>query len=182
MIPTSSLSIKAELHAVRDDGQALATEILNRPPGGGTAATSFEAPEGKCYIVATAHPQAGGEGVAQARGRSANLTVVVNETIPCQIHLAGTVRTLTIDQYELNLAGSGDWAQATVTALDANSNPVLLSASAAHWWVDDESVATVSADGRVTAAGPGTTLLHFEDLEQGVAATRAIQVSVGGAK
>ena len=98
-------------------------------------------------------------------GASGSAAITVSQTVTA---LAVLPDQATIDALET--------LQLTAQALDANDNPV--AGVDFSWLSDDESVATVSADGLVTAVTPGSAEISVQASGTGLVATARIVVNV----
>ena len=98
-------------------------------------------------------------------GASGSAAITVSQTVTA---LAVLPDQATIDALET--------LQLTAQALDANENPV--AGVDFSWLSDDESVATVSADGLVTAVAPGSAEISAQASGTGLVATARIVVNV----
>ena len=101
-------------------------------------------------------------------GASGSAAITVSQTVTA---LAVLPDQATIDALET--------LQLTAQALDANENPV--AGVDFSWLSDDESVATVSADGLVTAVTPGSAEISVQASGTGLVAIARIVVNVSDA-
>ena len=103
----------------------------------------------------------------QGGGASGGAAITVSQAV--------TALTVSPDQTAIDAL---ETLQLTAQALDANENPV--AGVDFSWRSDDESVATVSAAGLVTAVAPGSATISVQASEAGLTATARIAVNVSG--
>ena len=90
-------------------------------------------------------------GAAVITARSGNATATVNVTV------SQTARTLAIEPGMATLMSIGQTIQLTARVLDQNNNPMV--AATVTWTSSDVGVATVSAEGLVTAVANGAAVI-----------------------
>lgn len=121
-------------------------------------------------------------GVVTAVGNGAtNITATVRgggASGSAAITVSQTVTALAILPEQATI-GALETLQLTAQALDANENPV--AGVDFSWLSDDESVATVSADGLVTAVTPGSAEISVQASGTGLVAIARIVVNVSDA-
>ncbi len=142
----------ATLMALRETVQLTATVLdQNEQPVAG-AVVSWSSNN---TAVATVNPQglvtAVGNGTATITARAGNASASVPVTV---MQSAGSI---TIEPSSATLMALGETAQLTATVLDRNGQPV--SGAVVTWASSDEAVATVSAQGLVTAVSNGTATI-----------------------
>lgn len=101
----------------------------------------------------------------QGGGASGGAAITVSQTV--------TALTVSPDQAAIDAL---ETLQLTAQALDANENPV--AGVDFSWLSDDESVATVSTAGLVTAVAPGSVAISVQASGTGLSATAQIVVDV----
>lgn len=175
LIPFASNSIKVQV--MRGDA-FLGERLLVRPAGGGETSAIFERlSTGDAVATATAYPNAGGTGVAQASaqvtftivgGQTTNLRLTMNSTID-RIEIAPSAPLLPVGQ-SVALAA---------TAKNAAGEVVLIAAENLRWRSLDSAVAAVDVAGKVTAKAQGSTSIEATETESGKAAAVSIGVTSG---
>lgn len=173
LIPFAANSLRIE---VRDgNGAVVGSQILERPPVGGTKSTTFDLlPVGNLTIQATANPNANGSGIAQAKA-TAPLVIQAGQTTNFHLSLAST-----IDRIELNPStgitlAPGQNRTFTATAKDAQGNTVLAAPQTLQWTSSSTATATVNA-GQVTAVANGSAQITVQETESGKSASVTVTV------
>ncbi|MGC4045954.1 MAG: Ig-like domain-containing protein [Armatimonas sp.] len=172
LIPQAANSIQVTLI---HEASVVGTAILERPVGGGSAQASFEnLPVGQFQIVATAHPQAGAAGTAQASAIS-DVAVEANQTTAIKMTLASTIVRGSISPASTTL-NVGQTVTLTGAFENTQHQAVFVSTATLQWRSQTPAVATVDAAGQVTAVSEGTATIEVKDSESGVVATASITV------
>ena len=102
-------------------------------------------------VNATGLVKAVGNGAAQVTARSGNLSARV------AVSVSQNVARYLVEPQSVLASAIGDTFQLMVTVFDSRDNAVEDADLDVTWTTDDESVATVTAEGLVTATGDGTT-------------------------
>jgi len=161
LIPVASNSIKVKINR---GGTEVAETVIPRPAGASTASVTFEnLPVSELSVTATSHPGSDGSGIAQARG-TAPLTIQPNQTTDFTVTMESTIRSVEI----VPPAGPirpGDVVQLGLTVRDVDGNLVLVSPASTEWTSANHAVATVDANGVVTAGTNGSALLSVMEFE-----------------
>src|SRR5688500_17951575 len=157
LIPVASNSIKVEISR---GGAEIAEKVIQRP----TTSVAFEnLPVGDLSVTATAHPGSDGSGIAQARG-TAPLTIRPNQTTDFTITMESTIRSVEIVP-PTGPVRPGDVLQLGLTVRDADGNLVLVSPATLEWTSTNHAVATVDANGVLTAGTSGSALISVMEWE-----------------
>ena len=173
LIPVACNSIKVE---IRDGGNVLASQTVDRPEGGGPASVVFQnLPVGTWAAVAKAYPQAGAAGTVQAEG-SVPLTIRDGQETAFTLTMATTVATLEVTPVAPSVIVN-ETVQLIATAKDANGNVVLVAPAAIGWVSANAAVATVAADGKVTGLTLGNADVTATDSESGKTAKTTVTVT-----
>lgn len=177
LIPAASNSITASFYRA---GTLVSTKTVARPTSGNTSTVSFtDLPATNLTLTASAYPNEDGTGTAQASATT-QVAVEADETKSVSLTMASTINTISITPSTATIA-IGTTQALTATAYDTSDATVLMSTSATTWTSSSETVATVDANGVVTALAVGTTNITFTDTESGKTATAVIKVgTVGG--
>ena len=127
----------------------LTTTVLdgNGQPVAGVEVTWESSDESVATVSADGLVTAVGNGVARITATSGSASSGIDVTV---MQSAGSI---VIAPLEATLMSIGETVQLTVAVLDGNGQPV--AGAVVRWESSDESVATVSADGLVTAVGNG---------------------------
>ncbi len=176
LIPLAASSVRVVL---RQGGQEIGAATLERPLGGGTVQARFDAlPTGEIQVAASAHPQAGGLGVAQASATTTG-TIVAEQTTALGLTMASTI-----------VRGNVSPASVTVTVgrsttlgasfQDASGQAVFVSDATQRWSSRSPTVASVDSTGRVVGVAPGAAIIEARDTESGIVATASVTVRSSG--
>lgn len=174
LIPAAANSIRVEI--LRGD-TVIATQILTRPSGGGSATASFPTlPIDTLTARATAFPQADGTGTAQATG-TVLLVTRPDEVVGFTLTMASTIDHLTISPAAPPAVVVGQTLQLTATARATPGETggiVLTLPSNLTWASSDSNVVAVDANGRVTGLAAGTVTITATENESGKKASVAV--------
>jgi len=173
LIPEASQSIRVE---IRRNNVAVATRVIPRPVGGGSASADFQnLPVGPVSAIATAHPQADGAGVAQASG-SVAFTVQAGQTIPFTLNMGSTIDRIEVNPPSVDL-NPAQTQPLGITARNAANQIVLVAANKLEWESLNTGVARVDSSGVVTAVSAGSTQVRVRDTESSKIGTATVNVS-----
>ena len=173
LIPAASNSIKVEI--LRDDSTlAEQTVTINRPE---THARIDDVRAGDALLRATAYPQPGAEGVAQATAET-NITVVADEYHEWPLTLASTIDYVDVQPSAASI-DVADTLQLTATAKNADGQTVLVPTDAPFDWSVTGGAAQVSVDdsGLVTGTSVGQGSVSVQEAESGVSGTADVTVN-----
>jgi TolB protein len=147
--------------------------VIDRPADSVTVTVVFDAvPTGEITLEAIAYPQAGGQGVPQAAGRAV-VTVVAEATAQITLTMTSSITQLVITAPAPLEIGES----VTLTAVPRDTQGrIVLVADGQITWTSSNDVATVDADGRVTAQRAGSAIITATDTESGVSGTVNVQV------
>lgn len=172
LIPLAANSV---LVILKQNGQWVEQIILDRPAGGGTAQASFEnLPVGEFQVAASAHPQAGAVGVAQANAISGAL-VEPDQTTNIKMTMASTIVRGSISPTTTTL-NVGQSATLTGAFENAQRQAVFVSNDTLQWTSRNPALVTVDAAGLITAVSAGTATVEVKDSESKVVATTSVTV------
>ncbi len=121
-IPTASESIKIEAVHLDSEAREDRTVVVNRPE---TRAEISDVPSGDWLVVATAHPQANGQGIAQGVSED-QIRVLPETTTECRLRLESTIHHLELRPNPLRLSETQPGGTMTVTARDISGNAVIV--------------------------------------------------------
>lgn len=167
LIPAACESIQI---VVKDAGGALVDQkTVDRPSDGGASTVLFEQlPVGTLAATATAYPQSGARGVAQASG-SVSIEIKKHETARATLTMASTIDRIALAPAAPKVT-LGESINVVATAYDASNNVVLMATTKAQWSVGDATVASLTPAGFVATLASlkvGTTDVSFTDSESG---------------
>lgn len=173
LIPLACESINVE---ARKAGGIIIEKIVDRPANGGTSAVTLEQlPIGEITFTATAYPQAGAQGVAQATG-AVTLTGQANQRLQISLTMASTIATVALSPTNPTVTVNGT-RQLTATAKNAAGDVVLVPMTNAFTWTSSNTAkATVNSNGIVTGVSEGTATITATEKESGTSGT--LQVTV----
>ncbi len=161
-------------------GFAMSKEA-DRPAGGNNASISTVECDGlptdNILVVATAYPQTGGSGVAQASGML-RVTPVAGQTTTINLTMNTTIDYLTITPSYPNV-GVGATLTLAATAYDSAGDMVLLTPGNVTWTSASQAIATVGqTSGVVTGVNNGSTTITATDSESGKSGTASFSVGI----
>jgi hypothetical protein len=174
LIPLAANSIRVEM---LQNGAVVAAQLLARPAGGSTTATFDALPTGALSARATAYPEAGGGGIAQANG-TVPLVIQVGQTTSFTLTMGSTIDRLELSPPNPTI-GVGQSVQLTATAKDAAGSVVLTAPSKLQWSSSNGS-ATVDAGGSVNAVSQGIASISVTDQESGKSAAVTVTITPSG--
>ncbi len=175
LIPAASNSIKLQL--TKADGTALSPAIeatIDRPQ---TTCTLTGAPVGSLLLKATAHPQTGGLGTAQASGQKP-VTIYSGQNTTVSLTLNTTITKVVIAPATTTVA-VGAKTTLAATAQDASGTTVLVPAASGFTWAvtAGDTAATVDTSGQVTGLAAGTATVRATEKDSGQSATAQVTVT-----
>ena len=178
LVPIAAQSIRVD---ILRGGTVVASQLLSRPASVGSAGSSAtltfaNLPVDTLTARASAFPQADGSGTAQATG-SVPVVIATGQTVPFNLTMASTIDHLDLSPAVASL-GVGQQVQITETARDTPGNIVLTAPEKQQWVSSNAAVASVDANGVVTALSLGTATVTVTDQESGKSAVAAITVAV----
>lgn len=174
LIPTAAQSI-----TIRLTGLSTITKTVDRPATG-TNETTVSFPNldvGSYTAIATAHPNAGGTGTAQATG-TVNVTITANQTTTASLTMGTTIANIEVSPTSFTVPTTGI-GTLTATARDT-SNAVVLTGSTWSWSSSDTSKATVAGtttSASVTGLALGSSIITATETESGKSGNS--EVSIG---
>jgi len=174
LLPLAAESIRVDVSGPHG---FTATQTVDRPETGHTSVVPFFAlPVGQLTFTATAYPQAGGQGVAQA---TASITQTAQANVPVTVTLtmASTIATVELSPANPTVGVNGT-RQLTATAKNAAGEVVLVpTANAFTWTSSDTGITTVDGNGLVTGIAEGTATITATEKESGKSSTLAVTVT-----
>lgn len=174
LIPAASSSIVVSFLS---GSTVVATKTVDKPTSGSTTTVSFTGlPAGSLTLTATAYPNSGGTGTAQATA-SQTVAITGGSTASLAITMASTIASLTMSPTSASVA-AGSTTTVTATPVDSTGATVLVGTSTLTYASSNTAVATVNATtGVVTGVATGTATITATESESGKTATSAITVS-----
>lgn len=178
LIPLAANSITVTIFR---NGNQVASQVLARPPGGGSASATFNPlPVASLTATATAFPNTDGSGVAQATA-TVPLTVSAGQSTAFTVTMASTIDHLELSPASPSVPVTQTLALA-VTAKDISNNIVLMAPSKLTWGSANTNKATVDANGVVTGVAPtgvnpGPVQVTVTDTESGKSVSAAVAVT-----
>lgn len=174
MIPVACESIKVTIS--NPQGQAVATDLIQRPAGGGDVTVTISPlPAGDLPVSAVAYPNADGTGIAQGTA-SVVLHSVAGQLQSITISLDSTITSVDITATSLNVP-TGGFQQLTATPRNQNGDVVITLPKTITWQSSNTAVATVDSTGKVTGVASGTANITVTETESGK--TKTVGVTVG---
>ncbi|MBM3493475.1 MAG: hypothetical protein FJX72_04010 [Armatimonadetes bacterium] len=167
-IPAAANSVTAIL---RIGTTAVATRAVARPASGDPSTVlSDHVRAGTMTVEVTAHPNADGSGIAQARGWT-SVTISEGQTSTITCTMASTVDRLEMTAANPSVSAGGT-VQLAVTGKDSAGAVVLLWPTKLNWTTTSATHATVTVEGLVTGAKPtgvtpGSVGVTVTDTESG---------------
>lgn len=185
LVPNAANSIVV---TVSIGSQQFNQTVIPRPGNGQTESseTIDSIPVGSVVVVAEAHPNVDGSGVAQAIG-SAGATISPTALNTINVTLSSTVTNLGITPSSIGV-GAESQVPVSLEATDSQGRMVLLAVGSAaesiQWASNSESVVKVTGTGpsaTVTGVAPGSTLVTatLKTTDAGATVTTTATVSVG---
>jgi uncharacterized protein YjdB len=141
--------------------------LIPRKPGAGSETVTFSglAP-GPIVVAVEAHGRRDGTDPPLAVGKTGG-TIEEGKTAKIAVSMNSTVAVVLIQPPQFGLS-RGQPQQLTATAFDAQKRMLL--GTTFSWSSSNEQVATVDANGLVTAVGPGLVTLFVREEASGVSA------------
>ena len=177
LIPAASQSIRVQAFSLEpEDAGKLGEAVISRG-GGGSSSAELELPSIKYRIEASAHPNEGGAGVAQAKG-SVELIVEAQKTSTITLDMTSTIASIQISPANPRVDPGGT-VDLTATAVNAQGEMVLVAPQKWHWSIANTDKATIEPQGergRITGVKEGTTRVTARDTESGKEAEVELQV------
>lgn len=173
LIPLAANSITASLYS---GSTKIKSTTVARPTTGNTSTVTFSGlPAGTLSVSAAAYPNSDGTGVAQA---SALTTMLVqnDKTTTISLTMASTITEVEMTPTTATI-GINATQQVTANPINVDGDTVLVAADNVTWESSDETVATVSDTGLVTALATGTTTITYTESESAKVGTTTITVS-----
>ncbi|MBB6053211.1 hypothetical protein [Armatimonas rosea] len=173
LIPLLALSILVVIQ--RPDGSELERRVLDRPAVGDISTTTFTAlPSGTLNVVATAFPEQGGLGIAQARG-TAEAVIRTNTTTPLTLTMGTTITRLEVIPSQLI---QNETVFLRVTPRDASGNVVLTPPDRLTFTFEEggSTVQWDAATGLLTPQSVTTVRVRATEGESGVSASQTWSV------
>jgi len=175
LIPAAANSITL---TVSRNSNVLTTKVVARPPGGGVSTIKVDQiPAGDVVIDASANPDAGGTGVAQAAGR-ANVKIERDKDTKFTITMDSTIDRVEVTSAAGEIVQLGGSLQLTATPRDAQGSVVLVTPGSITWASSDDTVAPVDSAGQVSGVKGGSVTITVTEPESGKTGTKG--VTVGG--
>lgn len=175
LIPAASNSVKVSFLR---GATVVASQTAARPDTGGSTTLAFtDLPAQTLTLRAEAFPNANGTGTAQASA-SKSVSIVAHTNTDLAITMASTIGSIGVSPALSNLL-IGETTILEAVPVDGSGRIVLLSDAATSWSSTNESVASVSDTGAVTARAAGETTIRFTDSESGQFGTATVRVSSG---
>jgi len=173
LIPAASNSIKVEV-IPGAAGAPTHTATINRPD---TEARIDGVEAGAAVLQATAYPQAGAAGVAQARAET-NINVVAGAYTEWPLTLASTIDHVDVTPNPAAV-DVGDTVALAATAKNADGETVLVGGAAPFGWAvqSGDTHVTVDAAGVVTGTSAGQAVVRATEQESDVSGTATVNVT-----
>jgi hypothetical protein len=181
LVPAAARSIKFQVFSLQPVSDEVIHEtVALRPADGSTTSTIVldPVPSIKVKIVATAHPNTDGTGIAQAAG-TVEMTVEENKTASQALTMTSTITEVRVVPAN-PVVGSGQTLTLSASGHDAQGALVLTSGTKWEWVSSAPGTASVQSSGLTSSAQglrPGTTEVTARDTESGKSATVALTVS-----
>ena len=163
MVSLMSIGETVQLTATVRDG--------NEQPVAGAAVTWQSSDESVATVGAQGLVTAVANGTAVITARSGNASAAANVTV------AQTASSVAIEPDMVSLMSIGETVQLTATVRDGNGQPV--AGAAVTWQSSDESVATVGAQGLVTAVANGSAVITARSGNASAAANVTVAQTAG---
>jgi DNA-binding beta-propeller fold protein YncE len=177
-IPAASESIKIEFI---QDGVPVAGKavVINRPA---TTGRIDGVPAGQLIMRATAHPEAEGEGVAQAQAER-TIEVIDGSYTEYGLTLASTITEILVTP-AVSAMQPGKSLQLTGTALNDRDEIVLLAATTPFTWqvTSDAAGLAVDSQGLVTGFEAGVAIVQATEKETNLSGQATITVTANPAE
>lgn len=163
LVPAATRSLQV---VIRDAANFETFRVANRPEGGGfSTLVFFGLTPGSLDFSARAFAAEDAQGVAVASAQS-RVTLAAGVQTDVTLNLASTISRIDVTPAENELL-PGQTVALTAAARNAAGDIVPVTASRTTWTSRDTQVATVDANGVVTAGVPGSTQIVFKDTESG---------------
>lgn len=175
LIPYAANSIVVQISGT---GGFTSSKTVNRPTSGSTSTVTISnIPDGAVTITATAYPQTGGSGVAQATATT-SATSVAGAGFTATVTMVSTIDHIIVGSSLASSGGNyaiplGDADTFTATAFDAAGDIVLTSPNTITWSLADTTNFNISG-ASVTALHPATSTLTATETESGQMASAGI--------
>ncbi len=176
LIPTLTNCLGVE---IRNNDGFSSTQLLDRPAdGGGSQAVFDPLPVGTLQVIVRAYPNAGGAGTPLAGGTTQIITRA-GQQATVALTLQSTIAQLRLSRNTLTLQ-TGETAALIATPVSSDGATVLTAPGSISWSSSDTGVASVSADGVVSAVAPGSTVITAVERESGKQGSATVTVPSPG--
>lgn len=173
LIPQAAQSIEFR---ILDGAKLLKTEVLARPA---TEVTVKDLPAKKLMSQVRTFPNADATGVAQAEGQ-VEMEIKPDETVKVAVTLQSTIERLAPSLEGTQEVDEGGTLTLAATPRNAAGEMVLIRPGALRWISSAPDVATVDANGVVTALKFGDVVIEATEPESGKTVRFTVRVGLTG--